>query len=236
MKKRRRRIRLFWRILLSLVVLIVLAGAFLWYHATSAPEWYAPPDPDDAQVAEYAERVEYRLVEEYQKIRQEEEPWTMRLDDGQLNAWLAARLPEWTAHEKDFHWPAGFGVPQVHVEEDGINLAIEIEAAGQSGVLVTRLAPRIVDGQIRLEVSRVGMGRVTLPGEPARALADLLEELAPGQDLGGGGARNLLGVLSGNHAVEARMGLADGRLVELLHVQLGDGTIELTNRTLPAGR
>ena len=217
------------------LVLLLGAAALIWVWAESrrAPAWYRPPDPTDVAVVEMAEQVEYGVVESFHKIRPAEKPWRVRLSDGQINAWLAARLPEWLAHEGSGAWPAGMGLPQINITENGIDVAIQAPVGDGTQLLVSRLAPRIVDGRVRVEVDRVGVGRVAVPGSPAVSIIELIDRIAPAAGMEGDLARQLADVLTGSGEMDARVSLADGRRVELLEMACRDGAIELTSRTLP---
>ena len=224
-----------WCISIVLLLVIVAGGAWLWRCARSAPSWYATLDPNDQAVIGLADTVEKRLLEEFHKIRPDEDPWTVRVREHQLNAWLAARLPEWIAHEEDLDWPRELGAPQIHVEEDGINLAVEVTLDDHAQVITTRLTPQIIDGHVYLTVDRVGVGRIALPGEGAEKLLELIERIAPDGVFDESVADRFLGMLSGNEeAAGSRISLSDGRLVELIEMHLSDGAIDLTGRTLSA--
>ncbi|MDY7108203.1 MAG: hypothetical protein SYC29_06155 [Planctomycetota bacterium] len=221
-------------LLLLLVVFLFAAGAaWLWHEARSAPAWYAPPDPRAGPVTELAERIEYNATVQMQKIREADEPWTMRLEQRQINAWLAARLPEWVADESA-GWPEEFGVPQVRIDEAGIDLAIEVAVGGRSGVLVSRLAPRIVDGQLRLNLEKAGVGRLGVSGEPAEKLIGAFERIAPGGAVGDETIRRFLDLLAGEEGIPSMLELSDGRRVELIELTLGEEMLEITSRTRPA--
>jgi len=226
--------RLWGCLLILLVFVLALAGgaAWLWRQAHATPVWYSPPDPGAQPVATLAETVEYRMTEEFQKIRGED-IWTLRILEEQINAWLAARLPEWIDHEPDLNWPGEFGIPQIRVDGRGIDLAVPVGVGDRSAVLIARLAPEIVGGQLHLNLEQAGIGRLSLPGEPAERLMSAIEQVAPGGALDDEAVRRLLGVLSGEEGISSLVDLSDGRRVELLDLTLGDGMIEITSRTLP---
>jgi len=227
-----------WIILIAVPVIPAVGAACLWWLARTAPSWYEPLDPADARVAEMAEGVEYGLVAEFHRIRPDAEPWTLRIREEYLNAWLASRMPEWIAHEDDLNWPEEFSAPQIRVGEDGIDLAVEVDIDGARHVLVTRVNPEVRDGRLELTFDRVGIGRVALPGAPAGKLLDLVDGMAPGgvldpvvidtlrQALGAGAGLDL-----GSH-----LELPDGRRVELLDLLARDGALDVTSRTLPPGK
>ncbi|MCP3905563.1 MAG: hypothetical protein GY715_18205 [Planctomycetes bacterium] len=227
--KRRRR-RWLRNTLLVLIVIVIFAGAWAWRRAGAPPEWYAPPDPADAQVAQLAERVEYGMVQEFHRIRPRDESWRMRVDEDEVNAWFAARLPEWIAHHEEVQWPETLGAPQVRVAENGMEIALQVEG---DHVLVTRVVPEITDGGMRLVLDRVGVGWLTMPGAPASRMLEILEDALPEGTVGEDLAPRLIGLLTGSDLVDARIELSDGRSVELMDMLLSDGAIEFTSRTHP---
>src|SRR5262245_47158200 len=94
------------RIIFMVIFVVLGAAAVLICRMTQGSRaWYAPPDSHDPQVAVLADKVENRMLEEVQKVRTESEPWTLRVRESQVNAWLSARLPQWIAHEQHSKWP-----------------------------------------------------------------------------------------------------------------------------------
>lgn len=235
-RKKQRRVR--WRrVLGSLLVLVMIfigGGAWVWSRARLAPTWYAPPDPADERVAELAERVEYGVVEEFHKIREEPEPWTVRFREQHLNAWLATRMREWIAHEQDLAWPEELGTPQVHVEGRHLQVAIEVRANGASRVVTARLTPEVVGERLHIRLDRVGLGRVAMPGEPAEKLLELVEEISPNTVLSDAASRRVFDILTGREPLDAIVELSDGRRVELVGFRIEDGIVDVTSRTLPS--
>jgi hypothetical protein len=235
-RKQRRRGRR-RRILGSLLVLCMIfigGAAWVWSRARLAPTWYVPPDPADEQVAELAERVEYGVVEEFHRIREEPEPWTVRFREQQLNAWLAARMPEWIAHEQNFAWPEELGTPQIHVDGEHVNVAIEVRTNGSSRVVTARVTPEIVGDRLHIRLDRVGLGRVAMPGEPAERLVKLVEEISPNTVLSDAATKRVFDILSGREPLDAIVELSDGRRVELVGFRIENGIVDVTSRTLPA--
>lgn len=228
-KRRRRRWPL---VVLGLLIGVGAAGYWIWNRANAAPEWYGPPDANDEEVAALAERVEYGLVETFHKIREPEETWTLRVTEAQLNAWLAARLPDWMRYEGDVAWPDALGAPQLNITPDGIEIGLAVSSGGAaSRVVVTRLAPRVENGAVTFDLDRVGVGRLRVPGSTG-ALADVVESLASAGMVDAAFQDELNRLL-----VDALNGptfeLADGRTVEILDVTLEEGTMDLTSRTKP---
>jgi len=213
-----------------MLLAVIVAGAWAWQRAGDPPEWYAPPNPTDARVVQLAERVEYGIVEEFHRIRPRDEAWRMRVDEDEVNAWFAARLPEWIAHHEQVQWPESLGAPQVRVGVDGMEIALQVKG---DHVLVTRVIPEIIDGEMRLVLDRVGVGQLTMPGATASRMLEIIEDALPADAIGDDLAPLLIGLLSGGEVVDSRIDLSDGRTVELMDLLLTNGAIEFTNRTHP---
>ncbi len=214
----------------AILLLIITVGAYwAWTRANAAPGWYKPPAATDVEVVRLAENVEYGLIEEFHKIRESDEPWRLRVRERQINAWLAARLPEWIKQQRGT-WPTEFGTPQIRVGRSGLDVAVEVNVDDRKHVLVTRLVPEVHDGQLRFTVDEVGLGRLSIGGAPAEKLIGWIGEVADGSGAG------FLGMLTGEEQVGSRIDLSDGRRVELMEMTLTGGAIVLKNRTLPAPR
>lgn len=233
-RKRRTRRRRTGRILLALVAVTTLAVAWMWDQSRRPPEWYAPPAPDDAAVVVLAEQVEYGIVENFHKVRPDAAPWTVRIREHQVNAWLAVRLPEWLEGEESVAWPEALGTPQVQMSPDGIYLAVPIAGEGTPRVVVTRIDARIEEGTLRIDVERVGVGRLSVPGGAATTLLAVVDRFAADGMLADAFTEQIIAFAAdptlGEHA---RFDLTDGRRIELLDIEIKEGALELTSRTLP---
>ena len=66
------------RFLLGLGLSLLLIGAAMaytaWRLSWQQPSWYAPPNPADARVLTLADDAEYDVLEQTQKVRQEQLP------------------------------------------------------------------------------------------------------------------------------------------------------------------
>jgi hypothetical protein len=214
--------------------LLAIGAISTWRLTRMAPSWYAPPDPTSQAVLDLADRAEYRLIEEAQKIRPPDE-WTLRVEDSQVNAWLSARLPQWVRHDADFTWPESIGTPQIQTDGNGIRVALPLQENDASFVVTARLSPRLDDGRLFLQLDRLWLGRIGLPGEPLTRLAEFLEEHG-GEEISALQIGDLLDVLAGRTPIDPIMSLADDRQVELMQIRLGPGRVDLTCRTLPPRR
>lgn len=222
------------RLLAVLFVLALVVIAALWGMTRVPPHWYEPPNPTDAMVIELADRVEFRLLEEFQKIRPDTEPWKLRVRENQLNAWLATKLQDWIVHEENLIWPEDLDMPQIRFEPDGISLAVAVESLGPSRIIVTRMMPRFEGGELLVTVNRFSLGRLNIPGKPVERIAALIDEYASSAEMDDPVALLFLRMLRGDEHIDPVLDLADSRRVRLTNIELEHGSVILTAKTLAA--
>ena len=219
------------RVITVIALLLIGGGVVLWQLSRVPPRWYEPPPANDPKIAELADRVEYNLVQQAQQIREpEHETWTLRVRDEQINAWLATRLRQWVEHEGQ-HWPDHLGTPQLSIDHHAIAIALPLIGAKRTQYITAKITPVIEDGHLRLELRRVALGRVSLPGEPLANLLDAIADAAP-QTLDLPYMRTALDWLGRREAIDPVIDLADDRRVKILGLQLDDGWIDITAQTL----
>ena len=222
------------RLLAVLCVLVLVGIVALWGLTRMTPHWYEPPNPTDEKVLELADRVEFRLLEEFQKIRPDPEPWKLRVRENQLNAWLATKLQDWIAHKENLIWPEDLDMPQIRFEPDGISLAVAVESLGPSKIIVTRMMPRFEGGELLVTVNRFSLGRLNIPGKPVERIAGLIDEYASSAEIDDPVAFLFLRMLRGDEHIDPVLNLADSRRVRLTNLELENGSIILTAKTLAA--
>jgi uncharacterized protein YpmS len=218
---------------IAAVLVIAAAGSVVWRLTWVAPAWYAPPDRADPQVAQLAQRVEYRLVEEAHRIRPPEESWSLRLRQEQINAWLAARLADWASHDQRLAWLASLDPPQVSLTAGGALLAIPIPHGDRQRIIELDIAADLVDGRVKLMVNRVAVGRVSMPGSPLATLLDQLSGLPTLDPSTQQQMRETIELLFGGRAIDAALTLDDGRVVRLDDLHVGEGEVLLKCRPQP---
>ena len=228
----RRRIGKWLAAALIVAVLVATGAVGLWQLTWMAPGWWAPLDPGDEQTAQLAERVEYRLAEEAHKVRPEPEPWWIEIKQDQINAWLAARLPEWVAHTHGIQWPADVGLPQVNVDTGGVRLGLDIETDAGTRYVVAHLKLSIVDGELALTLDGMSVGRLWIPGSSAGAVVDRLADAGAGGFLDDPGVNALIGLLEGGRRIDPTLTLDDGRRVRVLDVRCNRDALLLNAETL----
>jgi hypothetical protein len=188
---------------MATLVLAVVA----WWLAGLTPRWYQPAGPEDGAALQLGEAAEYRLVEEFQKIRPADTPWRLRIPEDAINAWLTARLPQWLAGQ-GVAWPPELGPPQIRMTPAGIELAL---ASDDLGGRVGRLhvAPTIHGNQLTLPPPALRLGRLPLRLPFAWIRPDVEEAVGQTEAL-----RFLATLLQGGR-IEATVPLADNRHVRL---------------------
>jgi hypothetical protein len=233
-KRRSSFLRRLRRATLVLLLIIIVAAVVLWRLSWIAPSWYEPPAASDTHSAALADKVETRVLEEAQKIRPTPaDRWTIRVRQEQINAWLCFKLRKWIEYDRGGSWPPELGTPQVRIEADGLSIALPIarDATSSSRTLVARIKPRIINSALALELDRVALGRISLPGEPLANLLQTLSDAAP-QAKEDPTLTSVLDLLAQRTQIDPVIKLSDGRRVRLLDLRLGDGFIDLTAQTL----
>lgn len=219
-------------VLLILAALVAGAAGFLRHRAHQAPAWWSPPDPRLDETARLAERVEYRMAEVASTVRPEAEPWAVRVKEGQVNAWLAARLPEWLAHAGGAGWPAGLSAPQVRVKSGHLTVGVEVRDGDQRRYLSADFAPRIADGGLVLGLTGVSLGRLRIPGGSIRTVLERIERVEPGF-LEDPTVAGIIDLVLDERRLDPVVTLHDGRTVQVLDVTCEAGAVVLRCRTLP---
>lgn len=198
-------------ILIGITTALFALGLGAWWLAGLTPSWYAPVEPDDPAAIAIGQTAEYRLVEEFQKIRPPDDVWRLRIPEDAINAWLATRLPQWLDGQ-GMSWPDGLGTPQVHIAPSGIVIGVPNSSVG--GRMTTlRLKPKIVGNQLHCAVS-AGVGRLPIPIAIVGIDVELDESSNSEDPL-----RYLQKLLNG-HSIDALIPLVDRRIVTIQAVDL----------------
>ena len=213
------------RLLIALGVLLVLLCVLVFWPQT----WFAPESGGGTVRAQLGEQVEFRLVEELQKIRPIGESWQLRITDEAINAWLATRLRPWMNHQ-DVAWPEGVSVPQIHFARSGIDVGIAIEGVAGGFPLILGFRPTLDEGQFRLKPGWVRIGQLPIPFARS-TLESNIENLLPRME---GSVSDLVSALLDDAALEAVVPLVDGRFVEISGFRLDSGSMTLQASTKPA--
>lgn len=215
------------RLLIALGVLLVVLCVLIFWPQT----WFDPESGDGTARARLGEQVEFRLVEELQKIRPNGDSWQLRITDEAINAWLATRLRPWMNHQ-DAAWPEDVSVPQIHFARSGIDVGIAIEGVAGGFPLILGFRPTLDEGRFRLKPGWVRIGQLPIPFARS-GLDSHIENLIPRME---GSVSNLISALLDDAALEAVIPLVDGRSVEISGFRLDSGSMLLQASTQPASR
>ena len=193
---------------------ILIAVLAFW-----TPDWFEPEMNDPSRAA-LGEQVEFRLIEELQKIRSIDESWRLRITDEAINAWLATRLKPWMNHH-DAAWPEDVSVPQIHFSRSGIDVGIAVDDLVGGLPLIMGFQPILDQGRFQLQPGWVRISHLPIP--LARAtLQSHLEDLLPDLD---GIMADLTSTLLNDAALQAEIPLVDGRMVEISGFRLDSGSM-----------
>lgn len=211
--------------LLSVLLLALAIAVAGYWLASQPPPWYRPAAFDDPQSKQLGETAEYRLVEEFQKIRPDDSTWRLRIPEPAINAWLSTRLVRWMSG-RGIDWPEGVGVPQVRMASGDVTLAIPLaELGGWFGTL--SMVPAFDSGALIVE-TRGGLGRLPLTFASSHLQPYFNEFLGNHVD-----SEPMLALLLNQSAVTG-VPLADDRIVVIENITLEDGAIVLSVSTQPA--
>ncbi len=108
------------------VFIVGAIGVVIWL-SWQPQEWYSPPDYSLHEVKTLADRSEYRLNEEFHKVRPSSDVWLIRITEEAMNAWLSGRLEGWLTHDQEIELPPEIMKPQVHITPEGIWFAAMIQ-------------------------------------------------------------------------------------------------------------
>lgn len=241
-----------------LIVLGTAIGLVALALSQEKPGWWTTINTRDPGVVEVAERFENALATIMTQARPAgqsgdgSEPWTIRVNASDVNAWLNTRLPAWMESREQgdgaaFKWPNSVQELNVDFRDGLIHIGAKVSARGKDGGANGRaaqgnyfsaaVAPRFeADGSLWLPAERVALGRLTVPAswmlrkpdEMAKAdrVPDELAELPE--------TREVLGAFAGRRAVMVNptIRLGDGRRVKLLAMTAEDGKLSITCLTL----
>lgn len=203
--------RLFIFFACSILILVGVVTIVTWL-SWQPQSWYDPPDFESPDVAELADRAEFRMNEEFHKVRPIEEVWYLRVTEDAMNAWLSGRLEGWLTHDQQIEMPDEIHDPQIHVTKEGVWLAANIEIEGNTPrPLAIELWVWIDEGTMFAEPISVRLGRVPVPlSFFESAINDVQKEM---------------------RGVEAIAPLMDDREVHILGIELEENAFVLTCQT-----
>lgn len=203
--------RLFIFFVCGITILAIVVGVVSWL-SWQPQSWYSPPDYSQPEVATRADRAEFRLNEEFHKVRPEDEVWKLRIGDEAMNAWLVGRLKGWLTHDQQMEWPSEIHDLQVHVTPSGIWIAarIEIEESNPRP-LAMQIGIWVSEGTLVVEPISIRLGRIPVPLSLFESAVETLRVESK--------------------EIEAIVPLMDDREVEVIQIELEEGSLVLTCQT-----
>jgi hypothetical protein len=143
---------------LAAVAVAAVAAAL----ARRPPSWWAPLPRDAPGALDTARALEQGIAGETTRVRGPgEAAWSVRVRAADLNAWLAARLPQWLEFDRSLPWPEGVKAVQVAIEPGGAVLA-----ADWNGFVVStrwRIDPGAEGAPATLRAVGTSVGSLPLP-------------------------------------------------------------------------
>ena len=212
---------------------ILLAGCFLLLLLCfQVPSAFTAPAPSvTADLDRQARVFEQSFAAQLTRVRDNEDPWAIRVRETDLNAWIWTRLPHWVAHVHGSGAPGSTPSFQASLDPDRIRL--------MNDTFVLSFRPGVEDGWTRLRPGPGSyLGRLPVPGSLFELLAATLDLELLGQAVAG--ARAVEDFDEGapsapapdGPCLQASFPLGDGRVVELLELQLDEGQMVMVFRTL----
>jgi len=198
-------------ITLSILLLLSIIGVTIFFWLLASPmSWYSNSIANINSEG-VAEQAEFRLVEEFHKVREVDEVWKLRIQDKAVNAWLTHRFEDWLTHEDSVSLPEGMSSPLLHTTTDGIWLGIVATLAEGEQPAAVQCHAVIEGGKLLLTPQRLRLGKLPLP-------LSFLESMVVEQT-------------SVSLELNSQIELMDERIVTIQAINLEDGAIILTCKT-----
>ncbi len=231
-----------------LIVAAVTAALMVigWMLIRSKPSWWQDVDVRSPEVQRLATAVENGLITAMNDVR----PgggvaWSIRLDEGAMAAWLAARLPSWAVSQGGLEaWPAGLERVQACFRDGAVVVGAELRRGGSSlHVSIPFSAEVDAGGMLRVIPGWVRLGRLALPTGTALGALGVRED-RPRHAVGAGepgvgaplsdllsdhGSPDLARAILSGRGWEGRVlvPLADGRRARLVGIVVEEGAVVL---------
>ncbi|MEM7227691.1 MAG: hypothetical protein AAF432_02645 [Planctomycetota bacterium] len=219
--------RLIRTAIVTIVLAVVLIGAWAWWQRGQPPKWYNPPSPSDPVVQAQAEDVEMAVAQMITKVREPEERWGMRLTEDHVNTWLATRLHDWVDNQVDLDWPAKLQMVQMQLQPDEITVAVAFgETLDDAQVVAFAVTPDARDGEMFTTLVSASIGRIEFSGGSLDAMIKRLEKLNTSWDI-----MQILPFAQGERAIPIALDLSDDRRVTIEEVRCKEGVMDLICRT-----
>lgn len=205
-------------IALAAFLFLVSLPLVAWLLLRTPPSYWKPPDPASPQVVRSAQEVEGFVTSQTTAVRPQSDTWAIELKEEQVNAWLAARLPQWLENQQvDAPIKEMFPRVMVRFAPGGVELAAQVLSEGRPQVVSVAFEP-LTPGEgkpVKIKLAAVYVGRLRLPAEQVLNLV--------ASSLGEKG--DALGPI--REGIELRLPLADNREVHVVGVEMHKGRLVL---------
>ncbi len=192
------------------LVALLLGGAWLWVRQRSfaTPGYWRPVNAPREQIAATAEQFERWMATQFTQHRPVGSTWSIAIDQRRVNEWLAARGRRWAANQH-LDLPSQLGAVMVAFAPGRLILAGAFDTAGGRRIVSAIYEPKARTRPVELALTGTRVGTLALPPAALAVVAELTEP-----------------VRSPRLAVP----LGDGRVVEVIAVELREGEVLLNCR------
>ncbi|MBC24450.1 MAG: hypothetical protein CMJ32_11115 [Phycisphaerae bacterium] len=212
------------RILLVIAAMIPIGLLLIVALVLSRPGWWIQPAEVDPTEVEQASQFEQGIVSGFQRIRPDQESWAVRIRQEDVNAWLARRLPRWIDHDQQLQWPEGVGMPQVSFQDGHVVVAATRRTLGMDVIIGASIEPSIVNGRLSLSWEDGFVGRLSILVIKPTVLVPLIESAI-------GSLVSESDPAEFSDPIDPVIGLADGRQVRIIDIEVVDGSMYVQCRT-----
>ena len=189
--------------------------AILFGRIAQPMKWYTVATQIQQGQENLAERAEFRLTEEFHKVRPPKDSWKLRIQSVAINAWLSFRLEDWLTHREGTEFPSEFRSPLVQITPDGIWVAglasFDTALDSNKQPIAVKFQLQILEDKLTVKTVAVRLGKLPLPLSMLGMIGQDLKDLT--------------------FTTEAVVQLMDDRAVNIRQVKLEDGALVLTCET-----
>jgi len=160
----------------SLIGLLLIFAGIFYFLASRPPAIKSEMRP--VEISTVATSLEQKVKSFQQEVEEaaragEEKPVKLEITEGELTSKLNQFIQEQTSKEE---LPVEVKNIQVNVKDGELLLAGEAKVAGVKFQGGAKATIRAEDGEIKLEVSKVDLGRLPLPGKVKEKVMSLIPE------------------------------------------------------------
>ncbi|CAE7404824.1 fabF [Symbiodinium necroappetens] len=143
------------------IVGLVAAGWYASKLMREEPAWWAGADVSQIEDAPRRARLlEQGVTTALHEPRESDEPWSVRMTDDDVNAWLEHRLGSWLEN-RSMDLPSDFNAPRVRVEGGRVTVGFKSPDPRIPGVLAVEFTPELTEnGALRAASRSFSMGNM----------------------------------------------------------------------------